>query len=140
MPEHVTASTVRRTTRTGKRPTDWHDPNDTASRNTDGAADAGRPRVPEAVKAAGRESGSGRSDGGSGVGRVPAGTNGLVICAKSVRSEVAGCVGGAEWRASDALGLRFPRPALVTSAASLFEQAQPWAVGNALRGTEPESG
>lgn len=30
-----------------------------------------------------------RSDGGSGVTLFPAGTNGLVICAKSVRSELA---------------------------------------------------
>jgi hypothetical protein len=46
----------------------------------------------------------------------------------------------AEWRACDALWLRLPSPELVTSAASLFEQAQPWAAGNARRGTEPESG
>lgn len=140
MAERVTASPVRCTTTTGKRPTDWRNPNDTASRNTDGAADAGRPRVPEAVKAAGRESGSGRSDGGSGVGRVPAGINGLVICAKSVREAAGGGAERVKWQASDALGLRFPSPELVTSAVSLFEQAPPWAVGNARRRTEPESG
>ena len=111
----------------------------TASRNTDGAADAGRPRVPEAAKAAGRESGSGRSDGGSGVGRVPAGTNGLVICAKSVRDAVDDGV-DAELSAADALGLRFPSPDLVASAAALFEPAQPWAHGRDRLGVEPESG
>lgn len=111
----------------------------TASRNTAGAADAGRPRVPEAAKAAGRESGSGRSDGGSGAGRVPAGTNGLVICAKSVRDTVGGGV-GAELSAADALGLRFPSSELVASAAALFERAQPWAHGRDRLGPEPESG
>lgn len=111
----------------------------TASRNTDGAADAGRPRVPEAVKAAGRESGSDRSDGGSGGGRVPAGTDGLVICPKSVRGTVEGTV-DAELSAADALGLRFPSPELGASAAALFEPAQPWAHGRDRLGAEPESG
>lgn len=111
----------------------------TASRNTAGAADAGRPRVPEAAKAAGRESDSGRADGGSGAGRVPAGTNGLVICPKSVRDAVN--VGlGEELSAADALGLRFPGPDLVASAAALFEPAQPWAHGRERLGVEPESG
>ena len=127
------------TSTTAERPTLWPDTTRTASRNTDGAADAGRPRVPEAAKAAGRESGSGRSDGGSGVGRVPAGTNGLVICAKSVRDTVEGGV-DAELSAADALGLRFPSPDLVASAAALFEPAQPWAHGRDRLGVEPESG
>jgi len=95
--------------------------------------------VPEAARAAGRESGSGRSDGGSGVGRVPAGTNGLVICAKSVRDAAEGGV-DAQLSAADALGLRFPRPELVASAAALFEPAGPWARGRGRLGVEPESG
>jgi hypothetical protein len=135
----ITGSTARPTSTTADRPTRWPDTTRTASRNTDGAADAGRPRVPEAVKAAGRESGSGRSDGGSGVGRVPAGANGLVICAKSVRDTAEGNV-DAELSAADALGLRFPSPDLVASAAALFEPAKPWADGQNLLGVEPESG
>jgi hypothetical protein len=42
--------------------------------------------------------------------------------------------------ASDALGLRFPRPDLVSSAAALFERAEPWAHGRKRLGQEPESG
>jgi hypothetical protein len=135
----ITRSTARSTSTTAERPTPWPDKTRTASRNTDGAADAGRPRAPEAAKAAGRESGSGRSDGGSGVGRVPAGTTGLVIYAKSVRDAVEGGV-DAELLAADALGLRFPRPDLVASAAALFERVQPWAHGRDRLGEEPESG
>lgn len=111
----------------------------TASRNTAVAADAGRPRVPEAAKAAGRKSDSGRSDGGSGVGRVPAGTNGLVICPKSVRGTVDDGV-APELSAADVLGLRFPSPEMVASATALFEPAQPWACGRDRLGVEPESG
>jgi hypothetical protein len=44
--------------------------------------DGGRPRAPEAVKAAGRESGSGRPDDGHGAGPTHANAGGLVICAK----------------------------------------------------------
>jgi hypothetical protein len=135
----ITRSSARSTGTTAERPTVWLETTRTASRNTDGAADAGRPRVPEAAKAAGRESGSGRSDGGSGVGRVPAGTNGLVICAKSVRDSVGDGV-NAELSAADALGLRFPSPDLVASAAALFERAQPWAHERDRLGMEPESG
>ncbi len=135
----ITGSTARPTRTTAEQPTLRLDTTRTASRNTDGAADAGRPRVPEAAKAAGRESGSGRSDGGSGVGRVPAGTNGLVICAKSVRDSVGDGV-NAELSAADALGLRFPSPDLVASAAARFERAQPWAHGRNRLGAEPESG
>ncbi len=135
----ITRSTARSTGTTAERPTLQLETTRTASRNTDGAADAGRPRVPEAAKAAGRESGSGRSDGGSGVGRVPAGTTGLVICAKSVRDSVGDGV-NAELSAADALGLRFPSPDLVASAAARFERAQPWAHGRNRLGAEPESG
>jgi len=100
----IAGSTARSTGTTAERPTLWPETTRTASRNTDGAADAGRPRVPEAVKAAGRESGSGRSDGGSGAGRVPSGINGLVICAKSVRGGAEDGV-DAELSAADALGV-----------------------------------
>ena len=134
----ITGSTARPTSTTADRPTPWLDTTRTASRNTVGAADAGRPRVPEAAKAAGRESASGRSDGGSGVGRVPAGTNGLVICAKSVRDAAEGAAG--ELSAADALGLRFPSPDLVASAAALFELAEPWAHGRDRLGVEPDFG
>jgi hypothetical protein len=136
---NITRSTARPTRTTAERPNLRPDTTRTASRNTDGAADAGRPRVPEAAKAAGRESGSGRSDGGSGADRVPAGTNGLVICAKSVRNAVDGGV-GEELSAADALGLRFPSPELVSSAAALFERAEPWATGRDRLGVESESG
>jgi hypothetical protein len=135
----IKGSTARSTSTTAGRPSPWLNPTRTASRNTDGAADAGRPRVPEAAKAAGRESGSGRSDGRSGVGLVPAGTNGLVICAKNVRDTVDDGV-DAELFAADALGLRFPGPKSVASAAALFEPAQPWAQGRDRLGVEPDSG
>lgn len=136
---NITRSTARPTRTTAERPNLRPDTTRTASRNTDGAADAGRPRVPPAAKAAGHESGSGRSEGGSGADRVPAGTNGLVICAKSVRYAVNGGV-GEELSAADALGLRFPSPDLVASAAALFEPAQPWAHGRDGLGLESESG
>jgi len=118
----ITRSTARPTSTTAERSTVRPDTTRTASRNTGGAADAGRPRVPEAAKAAGRESGSGRSDGGGGVGRVPAGTNGLVICVKSVRDTVEDGA-EAELSAAHPVELRFPGPGLVASAATLFEQA-----------------
>jgi hypothetical protein len=101
--------------------------------------DGGRPRAPEAVKAAGRESGSGRPDDGHGAGPTHGNAGGLVIYAKSVRDTVDGGA-DAEPSAADALGLRFPRPDLVASAAALFERAQPWAHGRDRRGVEPESG
>jgi hypothetical protein len=135
----ITGSTARPTSTTAERPTLRPGTTRTASRKTDGAADAGRPRVPEAGKAAGRESGSGRSDDGSGVGHLPAGTNGLVICAKSVRDSVDDGV-DAQLSAVDALELHFPSPDLVASAAALFEPAQPWAYGRHRLGVEPESG
>jgi hypothetical protein len=136
---NVTKSTARPTRTTAERPNLRPDTTRTTSRNTAGAEDAGRPRAPEATKAAGRESDSGRSDGGSGGGRVPAGTNGLVICAKSVRDAAGGEV-DKELSAADALGLRFPSPDLVGSAAALFEPAKPWAHGRERRDVEPESG
>ena len=135
----VSGSTARSTGTTAERPTPWLTTTRTASRNTVGAADAGRPRVPEAAKAAGRESRSGRSDGGSSGGRVPTGIDGLVICAKNVRDTVDGSV-DAEQSAADALGLRFPSPDLVAAAAALFEPAQAWAHGRDRLGVEPESG
>ncbi|KAA8946918.1 MAG: hypothetical protein F6Q13_18055, partial [Mycobacterium sp.] len=136
---NIASSTARTTSTTAERPTAWPATTGTASQNTAGAADAGRPRVPAAATAAGRESDSGRSDGGSRVGRVPAGTNGLVICAKSVRDTVDGNV-DPQLSAVDALGLRFPSPELVASAAALFEPAAPWAHGRDRLAVEPESG
>lgn len=135
----ITSSSAHSTSAIAERPTPRPDTTRTASRNTDGVADAGRPRGPEAGTAAGRESGSGRSDGGSGVDRVPAGTNGLVICAKSVRDSAGGGV-DAELSAADALGLRFPSSDLMASAAALFEPAQRWADGQDGLGVGPESG
>lgn len=135
----ITRSSAHSTSAIAERPTLRPDTTRTASRNTDGAADAGRPRGPEAGRAGGHESGSGRSDGGSGIDRVPAGTNGLVIYAKSVRDSIEGGA-DAELSAADALGLRFPSSDLVTSAAALFEPAQPWADGQDRLGVEPESG
>jgi hypothetical protein len=88
------------------------------------AGDGGRPRAPKAVKAAGRESGSGWPDDGHGAGPSQATGAGLVIYAKSVRDAVEGGV-DAELLAADALGLRFPGPGLVASAAALFDRAQP---------------
>ena len=132
-------STARSTGPSPERPTPWPTTIRTTRRSAAGAADAGRPRAAEAAKAAGRESDSGRSDGGSGVGRASTGTHGLVICAKSVRDTVEGSV-DAELSAADALGLRFPRTDLVASAAALFERAQPWAHGPERLGEEPDSG
>ncbi|SKJ21733.1 rolling circle replication-associated protein [Mycobacteroides abscessus] len=104
------------------------------------AVDVGRSRAPEARRAVGRESVSGRPDGGSGAGPNPATAAGLVICAKNVRTEVAGDRKAVELRASDALGLRFPSPEMVGSAAAMFEQAAPWADGRSRLGSELESG
>ncbi|WP_231978468.1 hypothetical protein, partial [Mycobacterium sp. E3298] len=56
-----------------------------------------------------------------------------------VRDAVEGGV-DAELSAADALGLRFPSPDLVASAAALFEPAEPWAHGRDRLGVEPESG
>jgi len=53
------------------------------------AVDGGRPRAPEAVRAAGRESGRGRPDDFHGAGLDEATTDGLVIYAKSVRDTAA---------------------------------------------------
>lgn len=105
-----------------------------------GAVDGGRPRVPEAVKAAGRESGSGWPDNGHGAGHTTAAGGGLVICAKNVRTPDAEVSGDREWRAVDALGMRFPSPEMVASAAALFDKAVPWATDWDRRGVEPESG
>jgi len=143
----ISVPTVRSTRATAEQSTLGPTTTRTASRNTDGAADAGRPRVLEAAKAAGRESDSGLSDGGSGGGGVPAGTNGLVICAKNVlicaknvRDPLLDGIATGNLRAVDALGLRFPSPKMVAAAAALFEQAEPWACGQGRRDTEPESG
>ncbi|MDO3333390.1 rolling circle replication-associated protein [Mycobacteroides abscessus] len=104
------------------------------------AVDVGRSRAPEARRAVGRESVSGRPDGGSGAGPNPATAAGLVICAKNVRTQVTGRSDYAELRASDALGLRFPRPEMVASAAAMFEKPAPWGEGRNRLGVEHESG
>ncbi|WP_100492681.1 rolling circle replication-associated protein [Mycobacteroides abscessus] len=106
-----------------------------------GAVDGGRPRVPEARRAAGHESGSGRLDNGHGSGPTTAAEGGgLVICAKNVRTPADEVSGAREWRAVDALGMRFPSPEMVQSAAALFDKAVPWAADRDRLGTEPESG
>jgi len=113
-----------------------------ASHHPNGQPEHGRSRGRrEAASARGRQAvgRASRPGGGSGVGRVPAGTSGLVICAKSVRDGVEGGV-DATLSAADALGLRFPSPDLVASAAALFEPAEPWAHGRDRLGVEPESG
>ncbi|CPT93744.1 Uncharacterised protein [Mycobacteroides abscessus] len=46
----------------------------------------------------------------------------------------------AEWRAVDALGMRFPSPQQVASAAALFDKALSWAADRDRQGCEPESG
>jgi hypothetical protein len=68
------------------------------------------------------------------------GPTGLLYVPKASAPRPRDCPGGTEWRAYDALGLPFPSPELVNSAASLFEQAPPWAAAGARTGTEPESG
>jgi len=105
-----------------------------------GAPVDGRSRAPEAAPAAGRESDSGRPDANRGTGLNPATAGGLVICAENVRDRLLDGIAAGELRAIDALGLRFPRPEMVTAAAALFEPAAPWACGSGRRGIESESG
>lgn len=62
----ITRPTARSTSTAAERPTPWLNPTRTASRNTDEAADAGRPRAPEAVKAAGQCKWDGITPGRSG--------------------------------------------------------------------------
>ncbi|BAX96090.1 hypothetical protein MSTE_00755 [Mycobacteroides stephanolepidis] len=96
--------------------------------------------MPEARRAAGRESGSDRLYDGHGAGRTTTAGGGLVICAKNVRTPDEQDSGEREWRAADALGLRFPSPEMVASAAALFDRALPWASGRDRQGCESESG
>ena len=84
----ITRSTARSTDTTAARSTPWSTTPPTASRSAAGAADAGSSRAPEAARAAGRESDSGRPDDGGGGGSASTGTHGLVICVKSVRDTV----------------------------------------------------
>jgi hypothetical protein len=118
----ITRSTARSTDTTAARSTPRSTTTRTASRSAAGAADAGSPRAPEAARAAGRESDSGRPDDGRGAGRASTGTHGLVICVKSVRDTVED---GAEPKlsAARAVELRFPGPGPVASVAALFERA-----------------
>jgi hypothetical protein len=90
--------------------------------------DGGRPRAPKAVKAAGRESCSGRSDDGRAQALARPPEVGLLYVPKvsatpSREALIRSCL------AADALGLRFPRTNLVASATALFERTQPWAHG-----------
>lgn len=113
-----------------------------ASHHPNGQPEHGRSRGRrEAASARGRQAAGGdsRPGGGSGVGRVPVGTPGLVICPKNVRDDAEDDV-GTDWSAADALRLRFPSPEMVASAAALFEPAAPWAYGSDRLGVEPESG
>jgi hypothetical protein len=92
------------------------------------AGDGGRPRAPKAVKAAGRESCSGRSDDGRAQALARPPEVGLLYVPKvsatpSREALIRSCL------AADALGLRFPRTNLVASATALFERTQPWAHG-----------
>ncbi|AKC41104.1 Uncharacterised protein [Mycolicibacterium phlei] len=106
-----------------------------------GAVDGGKPRAPEARRAAGRESGSGRLDNGHGAGHTTAAEGcGLVICAKNVRTPDEEVSEPRKWRAVDALGMRFPSPEMVASAAALFDKAVPWATDRGRLSAEPESG
>lgn len=113
-----------------------------ASHHPNGQPEHGRSRGRrEAASARGRQAAGrdSRPGGGSGVGRVPAGTPGLVICPKSVRDDAEDDV-GADWSVADALRLRFASSEMVASAAALFEPAAPWAHGRDRLGVEPESG
>lgn len=134
---NITGSTARPTRTPAERPTVGPTTTLTASRNTTGVADAGRPRVPGTANAAGPESDSGRSDGGRGVGRVPAGTNGFDICPKSVRGAVDDGV-DAELSATDGLGLRSPALRWWLGGTT-FDQAQPYACGGDWLGVETTS-
>ena len=75
---------------------------------------------------------------GGGAGPSQATRGGLVICAKSVRDTAEGV--DAELSAADALGLGFPSPDSVASAAALFDRAQLWAQGRDRLDVEPQSG
>lgn len=94
-----------------------------------------RCRAPEARRAVGRESEAVRQERPDDQSRT-----GLVICAKNVRTPDEQDSEAREWRAADALGLRFPSPEMVASAAALFDRALPWAADRDRLGVEPESG
>ncbi len=105
-----------------------------------GASVDGRSRAPEAARPQGaRATVVGRTSTEA-PGLNPATAGGLVICAENVRDSLADGIPTGELRAIDALGLRFPSPEMVTTAAALFEPAAPWACGPERRGVEPESG
>ena len=70
---------------------------------------------------------------------APTAAPGLVMCAKSRRTQVAD-VSGEQLRAEDALGPRFPGVELVAPAAALFERPEQCADGSGLRGVQPEGG
>lgn len=95
-----------------------------------------RCRAPEARRAVGRESAAVRQE------RTADGQSraGLVICAKNVRNPEKPGSGDREWRATDALDMRFPSPEMVNAAAAMFDRAVPWASGRDRLRIEPESG
>ncbi|OBB87986.1 hypothetical protein A5779_32350 [Mycolicibacterium peregrinum] len=105
-----------------------------------GASVDGRSRAPEAARPQGGRATAVCRTSTEAPGVNPPTSRGLVICAKSVRDAVDDGTATGELRATDALGLRFPSPKLVTAAAALFESAAPWACGPGRRGVEPESG
>lgn len=70
---------------------------------------------------------------------APGPAPGLVICAKSRRTQVAD-VSGEQLRAGDALAPRFPGVEMVAPAAAVFERPKQWADGSGLRGLQPEGG
>lgn len=105
-----------------------------------GASVVGRSRAPEAARPeGGRATAVDRTSAEAPDHSRPP-NDGLVICAKNVRNQLAEGIATDELRAIDALGLRFPSREMVTAAAALFDPAAPWACGAGRRGVEPESG
>lgn len=106
-----------------------------------GAGDGGGPRAPPRPSRpqGARAAAVGRRTDPAQASPPPQAAGLLYMCQKCPRPR-SDNIEGREWRATDALGLRFPSPALVTSAAALFERAEPWANGRTRLGVEPESG
>ena len=96
----IASSATHSTAATGTRVSASRQTTCALDRDAAAAVDGGRPRAPEAVKAAGRESGRGRPDDGHGAGPCQPTGAGLVIGAKNVRDAVEGSV-DAELLAAD---------------------------------------
>jgi hypothetical protein len=105
-----------------------------------GASVDGRSRAPEAARPQGGRAPAVGCTSTEAPGLNPAAAGGLVICAENVREPLLDGIATGDLHATDALGLRFPSPEMVTAAAALFEPAAPWACGSERRGTEFESG